>query len=309
MTKNKIKKADKRKIKYSKMPMEDFSAVWPFVYLPLLYPTSVQVWSLIWTVLKDFFFLQIKQKLHLSHRPVIYVDTEIDEKIPFTPKYVKDYMSFVGYFVKPLDMLKKRLGYRKAAHYISVYVKFLNHIYKNAAKIYRFCLTTTTRPKYLKNQKFRTIHFFDPHLLCVPSIHVCIATGVYAWFKQFFKIGIFPEDEVEFRLKELREHSIKIVESVLFIKQHSVNCVPLAMYMMTSTMNKSFFSTQDAVDFIDELFVNCPEIKDEDKKEITRHFHYMYERALLENCYSDDWQSCIKHWLIDYAKKTGQNLN
>jgi len=299
-------KSEKRRIKYSNKPMCKFSCVSPYFYLTTRAPTARRAWRFIGTILKDFFFLQMAQQLHITKRPVVNVETDIDEKIPFSPSHITAYMSFVAFFVRPISMLKKRLGYRKAAYYINMYLKFLTKIYKNASTIYRFSMSTTSRPKYRKDKAFVTIHIFDPHLLCVPSIHVAIAAGSYVWFKQIFQTNILPEDEAEFRLEEIKNQAIAIVESVLFVKQHSVNCVPLALYMLSSTMNKSFFSTQDATAFIDMLFKDSEEISEADKKEITAYFHYMYERALLESYYSADWQSCIKHWIVDYAKATNQ---
>ena len=253
--------------------------------------------------------IQQLQKLHFTKRPVINVETDIDDKIPFVPDHVDTYLDFVNFFVQPMDMLKKRLGYKRASQYLCLYLKFLTRIYRNSSLIYRFCLTTTTRPKYYKSHKFRTIHFFDPHLLCVPSIHVAIAAGTYAWFKQCFKIGIFPKEEAEQYLEEIRNKAVRIVESVLFIKQHSVNCIPLALYMLSSTMNKSFFSAHDAADFIDALFRESPEINSEVRQEILEHFYYMYDRTLLESRFSADWQDCIRHWLLDFASSTGQKIN
>ena len=198
-------------------------------------------------------------------------------------------------------LIQKRLGIRNAAPYLCLYLKFLTSVYKNASSIYRFTMTTTTRPRYLKNHKFRTIHFFDPHLLCVPSIHVAISAGVLAWFRQFFKLGLFSQEETSAFIEELKVQAVAIVESVLFVKQHSVNCIPLALYMLSSTMNKSFFSAQDAIDFIDSLFVTATEIDAATKKEIIDYFYYMYDRALLESKYSSDWQLCIQHWLDEFA--------
>ena len=294
--------------KYSQKPLCKFSCVKPYFPLLTRAPTIKRAWRFVGTILKDFFFLQMAQQLHITKRPVVNVESEIDEKIPFRPSYISTYMSFVAFFMRPMEMLRKRLGYRKASYYINLYLKFLTKIYKNASTIYRFSMSTTSRPKYRKNKGFVTIHIFDPHLLCVPSIHVAIAAGSYAWFKQLFKTDILPKEEAEFRLEEIKKQSIAIVESVLFVKQHSVNCVPLALYMLSSTMNKSFFTTADATAFIDLLFQDSKELTEEDKTEVLNHFHYMYERALLENYYSDDWQSCIKHWIVDYARQTGQNI-
>ncbi len=289
-------------------PINSYSCVAPYFYMPLYPGTAKHAWKYIFTILKDFFILQHLQKFHITKRRVINVDTAIDEKIPFVPQKIFVYLSFVSFFVRPIDMLKHNLGLKKAAPYLCVYLKFLTSVYRNAASIYRYTMTTTSRPRYLKTHKFRTIHFFDPHLLCVPSIHVAISAGLYAWFRQFFKTGLFPEKEAEAYLNEIKKQALAIVESVLLVKQHSVNCIPLALYMLTSTMNKSFFSAQDAIDFIDSLFIDSTEIDQATRKEIIEYFYYMYDRALLESKYSSDWRLCIQHWLEDFAKEQNKTV-
>ena len=199
------------------------------------------------------------------------------------------------------------MGYKNAAPYLNEYLDFIATMYKNAASIYRFCMTTTHRPDYKKGKEFKTIHIADPHLLCVPSLHVTIAAGTYAWFKQFFKKNIFEKAEADFYLNELFYEGQKITESVLYVKQHSVNCIPIALYMLSSSMNKDFFSVNDADYFMTSLFSDCSDIDENSKTEIREYFKFMYERNFLENIYADKWQDCIKHWLIDYAKETNQN--
>ena len=289
-------------------PMRSYSSVAPYFYMTIYPGTARYAWKYISTILWDFFILQHLQKFHFTKRRVINVDTELDAKIPFTPHHVFVYLGFVAFFVRPIDMLAKRLGLRKAAPYLCLYLKFLAHVYKSAASIYRYSMTTTTRPLYLKNGSFRAIHFFDPHLLCVPSIHVAISVGVYAWFVQFFKTELFDDEEVKAFTEELKQGAIEIVESVLFVKQHSVNCVPLALYMLSSIMNRSFFTPKDAIAFIDCLFVDSPEIDKATRAEIIDYFYYMYDRALLESKYSSNWQLCIQHWLDDFAASKQKQL-
>lgn len=295
--------------KYSHKPLKDFSPVTPFFILPFYRKTAGGIWDFIYSIVWHFFVLQIRQKIHLSHRSVIYVDTQLDEKIPFCPEKVKIYMGFIPFFIKPVWMLSKRLGIQKASATVNEYMHFLARLYKDAASVYRFCFTTTHRPNYKKDRHFRAIHFFDPHLLCVPSLHVAIAAGSYAFFKKRFSEGLLPGNESEFRLSEIKQQAIDIIESVLFVKQHSVNCIPIAFYMLTASAKNDFLSIEDTVKLMDVLFQNSPEISENVRKEINEYFRYMYERTLLENCYSDNWQDCIKHWLIDYAKATGQKIS
>lgn len=292
--------------KYAGRPIKSFSALAPYFYLTTRARTARCAWKFIFTILRDFFLLQMFQKFHFRNRHVVNVETELDNKIPFRPGYVITYLGFVPFFIRPIDALKKKLGYKKAAPYICLFLIFLTRIYRNASTIYRFCMSTTTRPKYFKNHHFRTIHIFDPHLLCVPSIHVAIAAGTYAWFKQCLKTDVLPEEEAESFIQEIKSQAVAITESVLFVKQHSVNCIPTALYMITATSRKSFFQPEAAADFINDLFLDSKEFSPETRNEIIEYFFYMYDRVLLESKFSSDWQECIQHWIVDYAKQTGQ---
>ena len=249
--------------------------------------------------------------LHISHRPVINVETDLDEKIPFNPGKVNTYLGFIPFFVKPLDMMIKRMGYKTAVPYINRNVAVLSKTYKSASSIYRFSMTTTSRPDYKEDAAFKAIHAADPHLLCVPSLHVAICAVTYAWYKKFFQTapeGIFTNEESERRVAEIKAQALAIIESVLFVKQHSVNCIPTALYMISAIFGTDFFSAKDAVAFIEELFNSTSELDDQTRSEITEYFTSLYERTLLENSFNDNWQDSIKNWLKDYAEKTGQKI-
>lgn len=76
-------------LKNNRKPLKKYS-VTQAVFRSILFPqTTGTAWKLIFTVLKDFFFLQQNQKLHFTSRPVLNVDTDIDNKIPFSPSHVK----------------------------------------------------------------------------------------------------------------------------------------------------------------------------------------------------------------------------
>ncbi len=301
-------KENKRQKKYAKKELEKFSPALPWIFLPFGFRTFKAAWGLISTVIGDFFLLQQFQRLHLTHHPVIYVDTDLDNDIPFIQEKVSTYLSFIKFFVQPMCMLIQRLGYKKAAPYLNSFITTLTSMYKNAASIYRFCMTTTHRPKEKVNFKFKFIYFSDPHLLCVPSLHVTLAAGTYIWFKNLFTQDIFSKEEQDFRINELYTKAIAITESVLFVKQHSVNCIPLALYMLSSSFGTEFFSIDEAVHFMSDLYKNSPEIPDAKKKEITEYFLFMYETSLLENNYNERWQDCIKNWLLTFAEKTNQHI-
>ena len=303
---------EKRNLKYSDISTWKFSAVSPYFNLLGRARTFFPAWHFIFSVTHNFFFLQQRQVLHLTHRPVINVQTDLDNKIPFEPSKVNTYLGFIPFFVKPFDMMIKRLGYKKAAPYIRQNLRALTKTYKSASSIYRFSMTTTDRPHYMEDAAFKAIHAADPHLLCVPSLHVSICAVTYAWYKGFFEkgvaAGLFSEEEADRRLAEIKAQAIAIIESVLFVKQHSVNCIPTALYMITAVFGDDFFSAEDAVFFIEELFKKSSEIDPATREEILDYFTSLYERNLLENSFNENWQDSIKNWLEDFAQKTGQTL-
>ncbi len=302
----------KRDIKYSQKSTWEFSAVSPYFNLLGRARTFFPAWHFIFSVSHNFFFLQQRQVLHLTHRPVINVETSLDNKIPFTPEKVNTYLGFISFFVKPFDMMIKRIGYKKAAPYIRKNLRALTKTYKSASSIYRFSMTTTSRPNYKEDAAFKAIHAADPHLLCVPSLHVAICALTFAWYKNFFNEGVsrgfFTQEEADRRLAEIKTQAIAIIESVLFVKQHSVNCIPTALYMITAVFGDDFFSAEDAVFFIEELFKKSGEIDSATREEILDYFTSLYERNLLENSFNESWQDSIKNWLEDFAQKTGQKL-
>lgn len=258
-------------------------------------------------VTHNFFFLQLKQALHISKIPVIYVDTPLDDRIPFIPEKVNIYMDFVPFFLRPILMLSLRVSTKKSAKIEEDFMKMLSQMYRNTASIYRFCMTTTHRPKYFKG-KFKTIHAFDPHLLCVPSLHVTICTVTYAYYKSLRGKSILPEQELEDRIAEIRSYAIQIIESVLFVKQHSVNCIPAAIYMVTATTPEGFFTADDAHELINSIFLQCSEMPSDLRTDVVNHFLNFFDRCYEENKTAQHWQDPIKNWLIQHAKETNQPL-
>lgn len=286
-----------KKEKSGILPLTSYSNIAPYFILTTNPFTFRHAWNYIFTIINKFFMIQLLQKFHITKRKVIFVDTQLDEKIPFVQEKVHDYMQFTNYFVRPISMLISVHGFFKAYPVINKYLDFLALQYSSAAKIYKKCMTTTHRPRIKNNKLFRMIHFFDPHLCCVPSLHVAISSGVWAWFRNYFEnTPEFPDKE--FRLTEIRTLALKIAESVLFVKQHSVNCVPMSLYMLTAITPQNFFTTKDAISFFEDLFFDIPDeiLSYSLKTEIKEHFHFIYEKSLLEHCYDENWQECILRW-------------
>jgi hypothetical protein len=84
---------------------------------------------------------------------------------------------------------------------------------------------------------------------------------------------------------------------VLYVKQHSVNCIPAALYMLCRVF-PDLVTIVDAVSVINSLFANAPAIPD--PSEITAYINFQFERLLLEGYYGDDWTDPVKRWILAY---------
>ena len=282
-------------------PIDSYGAFLPYLIIPFRLKSAKVLFRFLRTVVRDFFWLQFSVKWRFKTIPVLDVSHPLDELIPFTPDKVKIYLNFTNFWIRPMTLLFRRLGVKKALPYCIEYLSLIETAYANAAKVYRFCMTTTKRPDYKTDAAFKMIHAFDPHLLCVPSLHVAIVILSSVYYADVFKNDDFTEEERKTYTAELREGARRIIESVLYVKQHSVNCIPAAMYMMLYVL-KNRFTISAGIDIINSLFADDETLSDSDKKKISAHIHFMFERLLLEGANENDWTVPVKRWLKTYAR-------
>ena len=281
--------------------IDSYGAFLPYLIIPFRLKSAKVLFRFLRTVVRDFFWLQFSVKWRFKTIPVLDVSHPLDESIPFTPDKVKIYLNFTNFWIRPMTFLFRRLGVKKALPYCIEYLSLIETAYANAAKVYRFCMTTTKRPDYKTDAAFKMIHALDPHLLCVPSLHVAIVILASVYYAEVFKNGDFTEEERKAYTEELKEGARRIIESVLYVKQHSVNCIPAAMYMMLYVL-KDRFTISTGIDIIDSLFIDDETLSDCDKKKVSAHIHFMFERLLLEGANENDWTIPVKRWLKSYAR-------
>ncbi|WP_020611420.1 hypothetical protein [Sediminispirochaeta bajacaliforniensis] len=184
-------------------------------------------------IVRHFFLPQFARKFRLVKTPVVNVDHPLDRKIPFSPKQVKLYLSFTHLWIRSLLFLYREFG-EVVLQDISDYVDGISELYLESAKIYRRCMSTTDRPQHVGGLYFRLIHLSDPHLLCVPSLHVEIVS--YNFHKICDIIDRYAKDPTLYEKEKryLWEQAISITDSILFLKQHSVNCVAAGLFVLSS---------------------------------------------------------------------------
>lgn len=252
------------------------------------------------TILKEFFFLQYFEKFHILRIPVVHVDHPLDKKIPFTPAKVGIYLDFINLWVRPLAMLVKKFGFWHAGALTKKWMLRFRRLYQCCGKIYHFRLTTTDRPAYREMREFRQIHALDPHFLCVPSLHVSTVILAYGFYRKIFDEEDFTETEKARWSEELYKGALEITETVLYVKQHSVNCIPAALYLAAVNFPE-LISVDDARKFISEMFVRPEGFSDEAAFQVREHIRATFEQYLVDGANAANWYDPIREFLLNYA--------
>jgi hypothetical protein len=238
------------------------------------------------SIFYHFFFCQYRAALAERFKtggriPVSQVDHELDGRIPFVPAWVAVYLDFVGFWVRMLGSLLVRFraeGRRAAADFLDS----MGRLYAFAGEVYRKNLSTTRRPFYIRRPRFLLIHLTDPHLMCIPSLQVMAAIHTYTQAARILRDlqgggGVSP-------CPDLRQGALDITEAILYVKQHSVNCVAAAMYAMTCFDGEAF-PPEEAERFAAGLFAGqsaetavLPRISREAGKEVREYILDLYRR-------------------------------
>ena len=287
---------------YDNKPLKSFNPLVAYAGVLFGPPAVVTNFKCFATILKEFFFLQYFEKFHILRIPVVHVDHPLDKKIPFTPSKVGIYLDFINLWVRPLAMLVKKFGFWHASRLTKKWMLRFRKLYQCCGKIYHFRLTTTDRPKYKEMREFRQIHALDPHFLCVPSLHVSTVILAWGFYRKIFGEEDFTETEKTQWTEELYKGAVEIAETVLYVKQHSVNCIPAALYLSTANFPE-LVSVEDARTFIDDMFVAPEGFSAEAALQIKEHIRATYEKYLEDGAKSEHWYKPVWDFLENYERK------
>ena len=85
------------------------------------------------------------------------------------------------------------------------------------------------------------------------------------------------------------------------MKQHSVNCIPAALYLVTANFG-DLFSVDDARKFIDDMFKNPEGFSFEEAFQVKDHIRTSFEKYLSESKTAKNWHEPIRNFLENYEK-------
>ena len=265
------------------------------------------------TILRDFFWFQHKAALFPGRVPVSRADHPLDLRIPFNPRWVYIYLDFVAYWIRITGFFLARYGKTGIAPALK-FINAIEELYTHAAQIYRKNLSTTKRPRYFRNLRFLLIHITDPHLMCIPSLHVMIVIRSYTTFRSLLEslpeisgqsgaISFSRKKEAEQSAAEITfSRALDITQAVLYVKQHSVNCISAAMYAM-SRLEPALFPPEEAAAFTERLFTcgkdapGGPRLQPEDIPVIREYIIGLYQSLMNEGAGAGNWTEPLLRFL------------
>jgi hypothetical protein len=270
------------------------------------------------SIFYNFFLRQYHAAFLPGRIPVTKVDHKLDEKIPFVPSWVTIYLDFVHFWIRMISFFLRRYK-RKAYAPIRDFIYSMGRLYAFAAEVYQKNMSTTKRPFYIARPRFFLIHMLDPHLMCIPSLHVMIVIHTYLQFMEVAK-KLGEQDKLKEQALELKHGALAISQAILFVKQHSVNCIPAALYAITC-FSPELFPPQEAQKFTGLLFSPAPKadealrknrvhpsaapltiIEEADQAQIKSHILKLYNQFLEEKKNAVSWTEPLLRFLCEYRE-------
>ncbi len=254
----------------------------------------------LWVVITRFFLPQFRQLIFSKTRRVVNVDHELDKHIPFDPSKVELYMSFIQIWIRTISLIRWQLG-RRANVDVARFLNSLTDCYLEAWEVYRKCLSTTVRPARAANQHFRMIYAMDPHFCCIPSLHVMIvvftAIKAQAIYERHDRMDLGATV-----VEDIYQQAVDITETIIYVKQHSVNCISAALYMMSNIHPR--FGREQARHLIGLLFKD--DLPSVEYEQIDAYIYRLYEKFMDDSrCDSGAYPDVLVDFLLAYAADPG----
>ena len=264
--------------------------------------------NLFGTILYYFFIIQFQTAWRLKKRTVIKVDHPLDADIPFCPEDAKTYLFFIPLWMKSLAFFRAAGGKAVDTQAIE-FMNGLARLYKEAGLIYNKCQSTTNRPKADGRLLFLVIHFFDPHLHCVPSLHVGVVLYNYFMMRKLLpelcRKGIISKEQSEISIAWAKQEALAIIDTILTIKQHSVNCVAAGLFFLNA-LYPDDYSRKECLTVVDDLLENrkeqIPCLKEirEHIKKLFKEFCASYDKDTVS---AKDYKAVMLDFLKNYQFK------
>ncbi len=182
-------------------------------------------------------------------------------------------MNFSPLWIKSIYFLYREFG-KRSLPLIEQYISTVGNLYKNGFDVSDSCQSTTTRPGSGRNIKLKLLHWADPHLHCVPSLHVMVVCYNHLRIDSIIRELTGGTKGYEKEIDYLGDQAIQITNSILYMKQHSINCIPAGLFALSAECPE--FNDAYALNLIENLKkINLDSI--ERFEEISSYIKELYE--------------------------------
>jgi hypothetical protein len=180
-----------------------------------------------------FFLPQFESLLRPGVRPVAVVSHPLDERLPFDPGLFQRYLSYFTLWLKTLGCLYRIYGSAVLGD-VERTMHDVCRMYRASGSVYRRCQSTTTSRRATPgNPYFLLISLFDPHLHCIPSLHVLTICYNYHNARKIVEKHGGSGGRGWRVAAQAYSWALRITESVLLVKQHSVVDIGPSLYLLS----------------------------------------------------------------------------
>lgn len=182
---------------------------------------------LLGTIIRTYFLPQYGAR----ERARVELDFDLDHAVPFDPTWLDCYLGFVRLWQGSLGWLHLRFGARAEPEMIA-FVDGLETLFREARRVFeRRDSTLTSRPGPRPAFASLLIHLADRNSFCFPSLHVMIVR-----FNSLALAGavarLAPGGDHSAELAFVEERALRIAESIVHVKQHSVSDIPAGLFLL-----------------------------------------------------------------------------
>lgn len=256
------------------------------------------VLSLVATIVRRFFFDQFVHKFKPGSVPVRNVEHPLDAGIPLRYESVGIYLGFVKLWVSALAYLRYELG-QSFDEDMADFLDGIERCYADASSVYSRCLSTTRRPSRAPNIRLAFVYAVDPHLFCVPSLHVLLVCFTYHRMAKMLEAR-GAQASFAGELRALRARAVAITESILYVRQHSVNCIPTALAMLSVILPS--YNAAEATAFLSELFTEDDDIPPAQRDAACGYMAGLYKKIMASGKGRDELYGAITNFVLNYQE-------
>jgi hypothetical protein len=207
---------------------------------------------------REFFLPQFQSRLRRGLRPVAVVSHPLDDTLPFLPRYFRRYLGYFTVWLKTMGCLYRIYG-NPVLGDVEEMMRDIVLLYRASGWVYRRCQSTTpTRYTAAGNPHFLLVYLFDPHLHCVPSLHVLtICRNYHRTGETVRRFGGDSSAGSRLAAESYRE-ALRITEATLLVKQHSLLDIGPSLFLLSELFPR--YDDRQVRSFVSALFAGQPEV-------------------------------------------------